>query len=925
MVTCFLVALSMPCLALASPQAPFAPVVGEEPGQRAPVPGATVLVGSVSRADGTPVADAVVVSEAGGLARTQVDGRFRLELVLPPDATELRLTAFWTVGSSTLTARRTTAVRPGGTIPVGDLALSTGGCEPSWLPTFGHYEDVPWSPASLATWDDGSGPSVYVGCGLFVYRWSGDGWDQLPGQLSFGTVMSLVPYDDGQGSKLYAGGDFLQVDGAFARGLARWDGSAWQALQPNAGTAPMEVCSMEVYDDGSGPALFVAGDIELNVLGVPAHDMLRYDGAWSVPGSPPPGQRVRDLEVYDDGQGGGPELYAASIYDGIGVDLARWNGTRWELLAAGFAGPGGQYAPVLKVFDDGLGGGPLLCAAGPFTSIGGVSAHRAAGWNGLVWTELGAGIAYAAGDLAVFDNGTGPGLYASGSGGGVLQRWDGTSWTTEDPALSTSIAVMEVVDDGSGATLYLAAASGKVNRWEADHWAFPVRGLDGRVRALAVFDDGLGGGPALYAGGSFSVAGGRSARGIARWDGTQWSGLGTGLNSGGSGLTRSAYALAVFDDGGGPALYAGGDFINAGGTSARRVARWDGTSWSALGPGFDDLVSALVAHDDGLGGGPALYAGGQFTASGPTALANVARWDGAAWSPLGSGTNGSVLALGVHDDGLGGGPALIAGGSFTQAGGGAASKIARWDGLAWSGLGSGFGGGPSTSIQSLLSWDDGSGPTLWAGGSFSTADGNAATGIARWDGFGWSALASQVSGSVQALVPFDDGTGGGTALYAAGTFGVGSPAFYRVARWDGATWASLDGSLPLNSLGPSALAVVEGEGGVPALILGGSFAGIGGTRDSNIARWQGCASVPPTLACPDSVEATTFGTSGRIVTFEVSATGAGSPAPVVTCVPASGSFFPLGTTVVHCTATDALGNVSTCDFPVHVARRARVR
>jgi len=47
----------------------------------------------------------------------------------------------------------------------------------------------------------------------------------------------------------------------------------------------------------------------------------------------------------------------------------------------------------------------------------------------------------------------------------------------------------------------------------------------------------------------------------------------------------SVRALAVFDDGSGPALYAGGDFTTAGGVAANRIAKWNGSSWSQLGSG----------------------------------------------------------------------------------------------------------------------------------------------------------------------------------------------------------------------------------------------------------------------------------------------------------------------------------------------------
>jgi hypothetical protein len=45
--------------------------------------------------------------------------------------------------------------------------------------------------------------------------------------------------------------------------------------------------------------------------------------------------------------------------------------------------------------------------------------------------------------------------------------------------------------------------------------------VDGSVDAFAVYDDGHG--PALYAGGSFTTAGACVANGIAKWDGSSWS------------------------------------------------------------------------------------------------------------------------------------------------------------------------------------------------------------------------------------------------------------------------------------------------------------------------------------------------------------------------------------------------------------------
>src|SRR5688572_30084235 len=120
-------------------------------------------------------------------------------------------------------------------------------------------------------------------------------------------------------------------------------------------------------------------------------------------------------------------------------------------------------------------------------------------------------------------------------------------------------------------------------------------------------------------------------------------------------MNNTVLALAVFDDGGGAALYAGGAFTSAGGVPVGRPARWNGVSWSSVGggvSGVSPVVFVLATLDDGSGS--SLYAGGQFNAAGGVPASRIARWDGASWSALGGGMTGTVVhALAVHDDGSG--------------------------------------------------------------------------------------------------------------------------------------------------------------------------------------------------------------------------------------------------------------------------------
>ncbi|MCX6928337.1 MAG: hypothetical protein NT154_34780, partial [Verrucomicrobia bacterium] len=254
-------------------------------------------------------------------------------------------------------------------------------------------------------------------------------------------------------------------------------------------------------------------------------------------------------------------------------------------------------------------------------------------------------------------------------------------------------------------------------------------GTDGDVRAAVVDASGN-----LYIGGWFTVVGDVVANKIAKWDGSAWSALGSGMN-------YYVKALAVS----GTNLYAGGEFTTAGGVSALRIAKWNGNAWSALGSGMDDTVYALAVS------GTDLYAGGIFhrTADGHD-MWDVAKWNGSTRSALGSGLNTPDYALAAS------GTDLYAGGYFIRAGGVAANKIAKWNGSAWSALGSGMGTDFFDWVGALAV----SGTDLYAGGSFSRACGVTANTIAKWNGTAWSALGSGMDGQVNALAV------SGTDLYA---------------------------------------------------------------------------------------------------------------------------------------------------------------
>jgi hypothetical protein len=74
----------------------------------------------------------------------------------------------------------------------------------------------------------------------------------------------------------------------------------------------------------------------------------------------------------------------------------------------------------------------------------------------------------------------------------------------------------------------------------------------------------------------------------------------------------------------------------------------------------------------------------------------------------------------------------------------------------------------------------------------------------------------------------------------------------------------------------------------------------------------------PQIACPTDRVVSCVGAGATPVFFNVTATDNSGGIVFFECTPASGASFPLGQTLVTCTATDAYGNASRCSFPVTV-------
>ncbi len=235
-------------------------------------------------------------------------------------------------------------------------------------------------------------------------------------------------------------------------------------------------------------------------------------------------------------------------------------------------------------------------------------------------------------------------------------------------------------------------------------------------------------------------------------------------------------------------LYVGGVFTDAGGiTAADRIASWNGTSWSAISSASSQISNGEVLALASSGGN--IYAGGSFATTGGNGATNLARWDGATWSPFCATLTGNVTALQVV------GSTLYVGGSFQDGAGiGSADYLLACD-LAT--------GTPSSTVVDAARPFSGSvyalaadaNGVLYAGGGFTNLmDIEAADYVAYLEGGVWHAMGAGSGPCGCAVTTFVRSlTTAGTDVYV-GTDAqdvAGILQADNVARWNGSTWSAL--------------------------------------------------------------------------------------------------------------------------------------
>ena len=651
-------------------------------------------------------------------------------------------------------------------------------------------------------------------------------------------------------------------------------------------------------------------------------DAQRWDHQFAAPGITT--GTVHAMQPSVDGT----LLIATSATSRFGGDLyngsvARWDGERYTPLGGGLYGVSGNLT-VYAMVEDAAGnvylGGSFSGATNPNGTP--VNSKNLIKWNqaNQQWEALGLGVngqvwalaldqdtLYLGGSFSQTEGPTpvqmskvgrfllGSGTY-EGMGTGVGSSSAGLNGQVNVIAIGASheVFVGGAINQAGGLVVNSIARWTPGSGWDDMNGGLPSFAINGSgvptgvssaatVQSLA-FNPLTG---KLYAGGTFGEyigsAGVAQTKGLAEWDGTNWTlldGIGIPFNS----SAFSVHALMV--DPAANKLYAGGTFFQYVATNPANSAKGNGImaldlanlTWDNLGGGI--LPSAnnggtvrAIAKWQGQ-----IFAGGNFARMQPAGdfANNIAAYNGSSWDNLGNGLNGAgsvaYEVISLNGD-------IVISGSFSKVDNQEFPGVAMWDpSTGWDTLVSGFFGNGNSNFQSIVtdmyldgfnlylggqfggagnitstgllryntvvgtwtSWGTGLGGfstprvhdfakfqgSMYVAGYFTTIDGVPATYIARLTPGGWASVGT-FNGRV-----YDLEQSGDSVMYAVGDFTQvnGNTQIARVARFDGTTWTPLGQGV---TAGQVFTVAIHPQTGIP--FFGGNLSTVKQTNGNNLS------------------------------------------------------------------------------------------
>ncbi len=422
------------------------------------------------------------------------------------------------------------------------------------------------------------------------------------------------------------------------------------------------------------------------------------------------------------------------------------------------------------------------------------------------------------------------------TGGGLV-----TSWDVDGPGPRRAVLVLVGTMTGNRVPFIISTQRTGVWTFDGVRWSQIDSGLPGPATAVGTFQN------RLVVAGVFddpSTLVGNAPLSLLAWDGVRWSRL-----PGRFAPTRGGTITSIQEFNG--QLFVAGTFSTVDGRSLMNIARFDGDAWQPAGAGFNLGVNGLGVVATG-GGAQSLYAVGNFSTSGATLVNSVARWNGAAWQPVGAGFNRRAWAVAEYQGQL----VALHESSGAQTPGW--SVVSRFDGQLWSPLGAPVDAGapPSRSLVvadgtiyqqarvgpsgGFASFDGAAWTTVGipnvASSEIRMAQVNATPLMLAWTRFYWlsptaAELFSQANTS-RTFVAYVRSVGGRLLTVGAPgrLFGTSAPASVNV--YEGFAWRALPG------LVGTAVDAVLFDGQTTVV---GQFSSIGAGGSGVVAAWNGAS------------------------------------------------------------------------------------
>ncbi|WP_394829305.1 hypothetical protein [Pendulispora albinea] len=526
--------------------------------------------------------------------------------------------------------------------PRGELALSTysgplGGVaeQEIWLETsaglsaIGHFRgtirSLTWFKgklwaAGLFRMTDGGVQSLAV--------WDGAMWTAPPGGAVDGAVYQLVA----QGDNLLVAGGFMHIGGIEAHRVAEWNGTSWRAY-----SLDLPGRAYTVLRDPKGD-LLVGGNLE--------GGLLRWTGtAWEPVGG---GLSHGAQPVVAHAIAHKGSIYAAGCFNGAGspavraASIARWTGAAWESLDDGtahasmawfqFGTCGNEISGFTlwdvrfqRLFSD----GERLFVGGWFPGIAGqrsqsIMVHHDQRWVPQGKTERGlwgsadavvsgpGNKAYVLG--AISHAGDVPSRQTPDGSYGVFRYDDG--WTAVGGPTPSDLHCSRIAAHPSSG-VFLGCNQGRASvilKLDGDQWirlgALAVRGVAWEIRT-----DPNG---RLWVLGGERTGESAGSGFVARWDDDHFTVVESGFDS-------MVFSIDFEPTG---AVIVGGAFKHVGTKPASRIARFDGTTWQALGEGLTHAVAALAWAPN------TLYAATEPAVDESAPRIALGQWNGSTWTDI---------------------------------------------------------------------------------------------------------------------------------------------------------------------------------------------------------------------------------------------------------------------------------------------------